>query len=154
MKGSSQKPHSRDLRKSRFSETGRIYLITTTTHLRHHWFGNLMHGRHVVRALKRAESHAETLAYVVMPDHLHWLMQLGDNTDLSGVIRSIKSISARTLNLSLGRTGRIWQSGYHDHALRRDEDVKHIAGYVVANPLRAGLVESIGDYSLWDARWL
>ena len=154
LKGSSQKPHSRDIRKGRFSETGRIYLITTTTYLRHLWFGNVMSGRHVVRALQRAEGQAETLAYVVMPDHLHWLMQLGEDSNLSAVVRSIKSASARTLNLSLGRTGRIWQSGFHDHALRSDEDMKHIARYVVANPLRAGLVDSIGDYSLWDAMWL
>ena len=154
MKGCNQHPHAKHLRKGRYSESGRIYLITTTTHMRHHWFDNVMSGRHVVRALQRAEGNAETLAYVLMPDHLHWLMQLGENANLSAVVRSIKSASARTLNLSLGRTGRIWQSGYHDHALRSDEDVKHIARYVVANPLRAGLVESIGDYSLWDAMWL
>ena len=28
------------------------------------------------------------------------------------------------------------------------------ARYVVANPLRAGLVTSIGDYPFWDAAWL
>jgi REP element-mobilizing transposase RayT len=154
LKGCNQHSHAKLLRKGRYSEAGRIYLITTTTHLRLCWFDNLFNGRHVVCALQQAEHQAQTLAFVVMPDHLHWLMQLGDNTDLSGVVRSIKSASARTLNLSLGRRGRIWQSGYHDHALRSDEDVKHIARYVVANPLRAGLVESIGDYSLWDAVWL
>jgi len=29
-----------------------------------------------------------------------------------------------------------------------------MARYIVANPLRAGLVERIGDYPLWDATWL
>jgi hypothetical protein len=38
--------------------------------------------------------------------------------------------------------------------LRQDEDVARVARYVVANPLRAGLVKRIGDYPLWDAAWL
>ena len=44
--------------------------------------------------------------------------------------------------------------GLHDHAVRSDEDFRALARYVVANPLRAGLVSQIGDYPLWDAAWL
>ncbi|MNE68641.1 hypothetical protein D3C80_1643130 [compost metagenome] len=51
-------------------------------------------------------------------------------------------------------SGRLWQKGFHDHALRREEDVKAVARYVVANPLRAGLVEKLADYPFWDAIWL
>ncbi|MNN75503.1 hypothetical protein D3C81_1918110 [compost metagenome] len=54
----------------------------------------------------------------------------------------------------MGRTGKVWQSGYHDHALRRDEDLKAAARYLVANPLRAGLVKSVRDYPFWNAVWL
>ena len=66
----------------------------------------------------------------------------------------VKSSSSRTLNRAMGRSGRIWTAGFHDHALRKEEDVKRVARYVIANPLRAGLVEQIGDYPLWDAIWL
>jgi hypothetical protein len=45
-------------------------------------------------------------------------------------------------------------AGFHDHALHRDEDLKNLGLYVVANPLRAGLVKSLGDYPHWDAIWL
>ena len=34
------------------------------------------------------------------------------------------------------------------------EDVRAVARYIIANPLRAGLCERIGDYPLWDAAWL
>lgn len=55
----------------------------------------------------------------------------------------------------IGSEGRkIWQAGFHDHAVRREEDLAGIARYIVANPLRAGLVDAIGDYPLWDALWL
>lgn len=48
----------------------------------------------------------------------------------------------------------LWQDGYHDHALRKEEDLQQVARYIVANPLRAKLVADIGDYPLWDAIWL
>ncbi|NUT74814.1 hypothetical protein HNO86_07130 [Pseudomonas sp. C1C7] len=43
---------------------------------------------------------------------------------------------------------------HYDRAVRREKDVKHLARYVVANPIRAGLVERVHDYPLWDACWL
>jgi len=96
----------------------------------------------------------ESLAWVVMPDHLHWLVRL-KSMPLSPLMQSVKSRSAIALNKASCRPGeKVWQKGFHDHALRADEDLQNAARYVVANPLRAGLVERIGDYPLWDAIWL
>ena len=89
-----------------------------------------------------------------MPDHFHWLFALGERIPLAPLMKSVKSFSARCINRRLGGSGRVWQTGCHDHALRRDEDVAQVSRYVVANPLRAGLVERLGDYSLWDATFL
>jgi putative transposase len=38
--------------------------------------------------------------------------------------------------------------------LRDEDDVKDWARYIVANPVRAGLVKRVGDYPHWDAVWL
>jgi hypothetical protein len=38
--------------------------------------------------------------------------------------------------------------------LRRDEDLRAVARYVILNPVRAGLVQRVGDYPHWDAVWL
>jgi putative transposase len=48
----------------------------------------------------------------------------------------------------------VWQTAYHDRAIRQEEDLEGIARYIVANPLRAGIVSSVRDYALWDAKWL
>ncbi len=96
----------------------------------------------------------DSLAFVVMPDHLHWLVQLRAIGDLSRSIGRIKAISGRKANLIRGRTGRFWQSGFHDHALRTEENLENIARYVVANPIRAGLATSVRDYPHWDAIWV
>jgi len=87
----------------------------------------------------------ESLAWVIMPDHLHWLVQL-ETVSLNQLMQRLKSRSAITVNRLRESHGPIWQQGYHDRAVRRDEDLRVVARYVVANPLRAGLVKRIGDY--------
>ncbi|MEW2970339.1 transposase, partial [Pseudomonas aeruginosa] len=39
-------------------------------------------------------------------------------------------------------------------ALRKDEDVRVAARYIIANPIRAGLVRKAGEYPHWDCVWL
>jgi REP element-mobilizing transposase RayT len=97
---------------------------------------------------------ATMLAWVLMPDHVHWLVQLGTRDSLSKVVNRLKSSSARQGNLSIGTEGPLWQKAFHDHALRADEDLRQVARYVVFNPVRAGLVKRIMDYSFWDAVWV
>ena len=54
----------------------------------------------------------------------------------------------------LHRSGTFWQIGYYDHAVRSDEALEKLGRYIVANPLRANLVDSVGDYAFWDAIWV
>ncbi len=98
--------------------------------------------------------HAETLAFVVMPDHFHWLMALSGSRPLSVCVNTVKAFSARQINRRLGRQGRVWQTGFYDRAVRRDDDLVCVARYIIANPLRAGIVKSVRDFPLWDAKWL
>ena len=143
------------LRTSSFSEQGRIYLLTAVTHQRQPVFADWRLGRLLVDQLRCADEGAaiSSMAWVVMPDHLHWLIELKHGT-LAELMCRIKSRSSRSINLLRGDQGRVWQRGYYDRALRRDEDIKGAARYIVMNPLRAGLVRRVGDYPLWDAIWV
>jgi len=145
-------PSSRELRKGRVSASGQIYLLTFVTHGRKPRFKDLFCARLMVRTLMSSR-HTETLAFVVMPDHVHWLAQLLEERELSNAVQVIKSVSAHRLNKYLGCTGKVWQDGFHDHAIRCEEDIKDVARYIVANPIRAGLVKSVRDYPHWDAAW-
>ena len=109
-------------------------------------------GRPVVDALRTAErvNDAHTLAFCVMPDHLHWLLELREQP-LGRVVGQMKGRASRASRIP---TGHLWQRGYYDHAIRTDENLVNVARYIVANPLRAGLVTRIGDYPLWDSVWL
>lgn len=138
-----------ELRKGRFSQVGRIYHITLVTPNRERLLGDLQSGRKLVRELMRLQGDgiAETICYVIMPDHLHWLMELHARS----LAEAVKLLKGRTAH-GFGRA--IWQTNYHDHAIRQNEDLRKVARYIVANPLRAGLVGQIADYSLWDAKWM
>ena len=142
--------HGRDLRRGRCSEEGRVYLLTLVCADRAAEFSEFWAARTAVRAMhqRAVETVAETLAFVVMPDHVHWLIRLCDGVALGEAVRRYKACA------TLARGRKLWQRGFHDHALRHDEDLIAVARYVVANPVRAGLVAHAGDYPHWDAAWL
>ena len=144
-----------DLRKGRYSEPGREYLITSVVAERHPVFRDLRCARLLIQTLQRTqhEGQAEWLAWVIMPDHFHGLLRVVSGT-LTDVMRRTRGNSAHAINHYLQRTGRLWQPAYHDRALRDEDDRLAIARYIVANPLRAGLVQRLGDYPHWDSVWL
>ena len=89
-----------------------------------------------------------------MPDHWHGLVELGGADLLSTLVGRIKGSTSRAVNVSRAASGQVWARGFHDHAVRRDEDVVSLARYVVRNPVRAGLARRVGEYPFWDAVWL
>ncbi len=146
-----------DLTKGRYSENGRAYFITTVLAERERrYFEDFSCARLVVAEMRvlHESGAVNSLAWVVMPDHVHWLFHLGKTQTLSSVAKSFKARSAQRVNRYLDRQGALWQKAFYDHAVRKEEDIQGIARYIVANPLRAGLAENIGDYPLWDAIWL
>jgi REP element-mobilizing transposase RayT len=145
-----QKAESHRLRTGRHSQAGQVYLLTMVTHNRQAVFAEFEAARCLIRTLSAEDrlGRASTWAYVVMPDHLHWLMRLGEQVDLGRCVQGVKSLVSRELGQP------IWQPGFHDRAMRKNEDLQALARYIVTNPLRAGLVKRVGDYPHWDAMWL
>ncbi|PTT27319.1 transposase [Pseudomonas sp. HMWF021] len=143
------------LRKGRYSEVGRVYLLTAVIEERRPIFADWRIGRLLIEQMRAADEAGlvVSLAWVAMPDHLHWLVELKRGS-LAQLMCRVKSRSSRSVNLLRGNSEPLWQRGYHDRALRRDENLKAAARYIVMNPLRAGLVQRLGDYPLWDAIWL
>ncbi len=146
-----------DLRKGRYSKAQQIYFVTTVLADRgQRYFADYACGRCVVAEMRALHDDGTvySLAWVVMPDHVHRLFQLGEHGDLSAAVKRFKACSARRVNAHLNRRGALWQKSFYDRAVRREESVKDVARYIIGNPLRAGLVTHIGDYPLWDAIWL
>ncbi|HEU0074462.1 MAG TPA: transposase [Dehalococcoidia bacterium] len=96
-----------------------------------------------LRAACRSEG-AQLLAYVFMPNHLHLLLQGADRTELPRLMKRFKQESAFDFKRRTGEA--LWQKSYHDHALRREEDLNDVVRYVAANPVRGGLVSDWTQY--------
>lgn len=146
---------SHQLLKGRHSEQGRIYLLTTVTEHRRPVFSNFHLGRLLVNQLRCAhdEGLVNSIAWVVMPDHCHWLVELRSKT-LGELMCRIKSRSSVAVNQAAQTRNRLWQKGYHDRAMRQEDDLKAAARHLIKNPIRAQLTTRIGDYPLWDACWI
>jgi REP element-mobilizing transposase RayT len=116
------KPHAHRLRMGRHSQPGQVYMITVVTAGRQRFFDDFSAARVLIGHLKKNHlRRASTLAYVLMPDHLHWLMQLMSDAPLSQTVRAVKSLTTLQLEHPM------WQRGYHDHAVRNDDDLKAMA---------------------------
>ena len=137
----------------RRSILGHYYAITTIASDRRPLFLHADHVEAVAKEIAASDERGDvsTLAWVLMPDHLHWLFRL-DSGMLSGTIQKMKMRSARTINRTGQRHGPVWQPGFHDHCIRDERSLQRHARYLVENPLRAGLVDRIEDYPhLWCA---
>jgi putative transposase len=149
-------PGSVALRRGRRSLAGQVYLITTTTVARKPWFTDFDVATRAVQAIV-SPAHwgsSSLLCWTLMPDHWHAIVELGPGEQLPDLVRRVKGASALEINRYRCAVGSVWAGGYHDHALRYEEDLVGVARYVVANPVRAGLVACVGDYPFWDAVWL
>ncbi|MNV62675.1 Transposase IS200 like protein [compost metagenome] len=142
------------LRYGRWSHTGNVYALTAVTYARRRWFDDEANVDLLIEALRTVERTGRTcsLAWVIMPDHLHWLIQLRSGT-LAGCMQILKSRSGRSIGRYIDADTPIWQAGYYDHALRSDECLRTQATYIAANPVRAGLATCIGEYPYAWSRW-
>jgi REP element-mobilizing transposase RayT len=147
--------HSRNLRKGRYSAPGIYYFLTTSVAGRRPIFTAPEPAYIVLETINWLNSANRFIvdAAVVMPDHLHLVGQLGGCSRLEAaptgvtaptaqvaptlarVMHSLKSYSATKL------AAPVWQPGYHDHALRDDEDYGARVRYTLENPVRAGMAE-------------
>ncbi len=140
-------PGHRALRKGRVSLAGHTYLVAGATWHRQPSFADFAAGSAAARCFDVTYllGDANMLAWVLMPDHVHWLIGRGAVDPLGTVVNRLKSASARGANRALRRGGSLWAPAFHDHALRTDENLIRGARYIVANPVRAGLVAKAGD---------
>ncbi|MBI3742760.1 MAG: hypothetical protein HY261_00530 [Chloroflexi bacterium] len=137
------------------------YFVTLCTFHREALFGEVTEGRMVLneagkiveRCWWEMAEHFDGLvldAMVVMPNHLHGLVGLAPSEGrahfkcaptkeyrLGDVVRAFKVFSTRTVNKTRGGDGLpLWQRNFHEHVLRRPEEMVSIRRYIRENPQR------------------
>jgi len=129
-------------------------MLTTGTYLKRKIFDQSDAANIVLDSLHWLEKkeRIDLEAAVVMPDHLHFIARLHSDS-LSGLMHSLKSFTAKRINALFRRGGKVWQSQYHDHAIRKDEVLRDTVIYCLNNPVREGLVRDFHEYPHWYCRY-
>ncbi len=79
-------------------------------------------------------------AAVIMPNHIHLLLEPLVGNELSELLKGIKGASARKANQALGNTGTaFWMDESYDHIVRSERQRQHLVRYMMENPIKANL---------------
>ena len=123
------------------------YSLTICTYRRQRVFVNREAVDLVLWQLLQSASRSgfAVIAYCFMPDHLHLLVEgTDDHAALNEFARVFKQCSAYHWKSAFG--SQLWQRSYFEHVLREGESPVKALRYILANPLRAGLVHRVEDY--------
>jgi len=124
-------------------------------------FHNLLDAGHGACLLKRPELAAIVASslrhfdgdrynlgdFVVMPNHVHLIVQMLGEIGAKEQCKSWKHFTARLINKATGATGSFWQTESFDHLVRTSEQFDWIRRYIAENPIKANLKP--GEYLLW-----
>ena len=78
-------------------------------------------------------------AFVIMPNHVHAIFKPLKDHDVTAILHSWKSYTAKKINEATGRTGSLWQHESFDHLIRSADQMEALRRYIRDNPARAGL---------------
>jgi putative transposase len=96
------------------------------------------------------------LAWCIMPNHIHVIVEIFKNHRMEDILHSWKSYTAHEANKILHHTGQFWFREYFDREIRNAEHLENAVGYVENNPVKAGIAKtkeewkwsSVGDHRI------
>ncbi len=92
------------------------------------------------------------IAWCVMPNHVHAIIEILAKYSLAEILHSWKSYSAHEANKILSRSGKFWFREYHDRFIRDSEHLANAVEYVENNPVKAGLAVKKEEWRWSSAR--
>ena len=154
------KHHRRSIRLPGYDYRGDgMYFVTLCTHDRGQLFGNVtagtphlnQYGQIVADAwLWLAQQYPYVIidAWVVMPNHFHGILVIGDDDrggsrsaptrkPLGRLIGAFKTVSTKQINHLRDTSGTVvWQRNYYEHIIRNEDRLHEIRHYIETNPAR------------------
>lgn len=102
--------------------------------------------------LHNDEAMYRLLAWCVMPNHVHALIETREGGSLATILQSWKSFTAHRANRLLDRQGTFWAREYHDRFVRDETHLRASIRYIEGNPVKAGWVARAEEWRWGSAR--
>jgi REP element-mobilizing transposase RayT len=84
-------------------------------------------------------------AYVIMPNHVHVVWE--PKVSMSRILQWLKGVTAKRAKRILRLDAKaFWQVESYDRWIRSGSELRNVIRYVEWNPVKAGLVASIGEW--------
>ncbi len=120
-------------------------------------FFKTSHYKLLLRILRRYQEryHVSILAFCLLPNHYHFLIQQETDGDISNFIKSVFSSYTQRVNKQQGFSGTLFQGKAKAKHITSDEYIKHLARYIHLNPVEAKLVDKSENWPFSDyQRWI
>jgi len=86
------------------------------------------------------------LAYCLMTNHFHLLLQPAKAEDLSKGMQWLMTSHVRRYHRHYGTSGHVWQGRYKSFIVQEDDHLMTVARYIEGNPVRASMAASAKDW--------
>jgi putative transposase len=106
--------------------------------------------KHIVEGILeqlRARHQARIYAYVLMPEHIHLLINEPPSILLAQFLKALKQMTSRKLK---GDRAQFWQHRYFDSNIHGEEACSEVIRYIHCNPVKRGLAASPEQYQ-WSS---
>jgi putative transposase len=134
---------SRNSNPNEIARSNRTFFATTRTAMGHRL---LQSGRNATLLIDVLRSNIAARKFrihdfVIMRDHVHLLLTVRDDMTIEKAMQLIKGGFSYRLKKEFGYLGEIWQKGFSEVRVNKDEDLLQFRKYIALNPVKAGLVD-------------
>lgn len=108
--------------------------------------------RHYLSTLRKLSirRHVAIHGYALMKNHVHLLVTAFEDVSIPRMMRDLGPTYVRYFNDRHARTGTLWEGRYRASLIADERYWLTCLRYIELNPVRAGIVESPGDYE-WSS---
>jgi len=126
----------------------RMFFVTTKTSMGRRLLEADLFAEMFVDVLRKsmAAGRFEVHDFVVMPDHVHLLLSVGEGVSIEKAVQFVKGGFSYRVKKELGYNGEVWQRGFSEVQVVGGDSLEQHRRYIALNPERAGLVGPGGEY--------
>ncbi len=123
------------------------YHITTRTKKQEFHLRNSKEKLSIINTLDfyRRKKSFKLFGFVVMDNHLHFVIQPLADWQLGEIVRDIKSWTSRSNKLKPPGQ-ELWERRFDDNCVKSAKELRNILEYIHNNPVRAGMAKRPEDY--------